>query len=196
MHSVCPQIRPAAFNRFGCDFLFSLAWQTAQTASPTPSPPAPPYTQPPAVQSAFFFPPRFYLFFSPFPGWVHWGREEKKEGKKEGGQRAMFGEKKERAPFNLCRLRLAMIGRQLCASRTKCCLRTLAHRWLVTSVADTSERSLQKIKKTTKNKNKKNRHGWIISSLFPFRPYFLYELWRQWKKNIRTDACQLRFFYL
>lgn len=68
----------------------------------------------------------------------------------------MLGEKKERARFNLCSLRLAMIGRQLCASHTKCCLRTLAHRWLVTSVADTSERSLQKkTKKTTTKKLKK-----------------------------------------
>lgn len=73
----------------------------------------------------------------------------------------MLGEKKERARFNLCRLRLAMIGRQLCASRTKCCLRTLAHRWLVTSVADTSERSLKKRKKKKRPKTKTKKQAWM-----------------------------------
>lgn len=91
MHSVCPQIRPAAFNRFGCDFLFSLAWQTAQTAPSTPSPP-PPCTQPPAVQSVFFSLPLLPFLLS-VSGLGEEGREEG-VGKKEGGQRAMLGEKK------------------------------------------------------------------------------------------------------
>lgn len=158
MHSVCPQIRPAAFNRFGCDFLFSLAWQTAQTAPLVPVTTTATLHPNPSCAIRFFFSILAFTFSSLC---FRAGRTKKKRkggrGKKEGSQRAMLGGKKVRARFNLCHLRLAMIGRQLCASRTKCCLRTLAHRWLVTSVADTSERSLQKKKekKSPKTKLKK-----------------------------------------
>lgn len=50
--------------------------------------------------------------------------------------------------LDLCSL-WSMLRCQLCASHTKCCLRTLAHRWLVTSVAHTSGGSSPKKEKKT-----------------------------------------------
>lgn len=73
--------------------------------------------------------------------------------------------------YNLCCLWSDIFRCQLCASHTKCCLRTLARRWLVTSVADTSGRSPQN--SSHGRKKKKDFQSTRFQELFRFNWYCL-----------------------
>lgn len=135
MHSVCPQIRLPAFNRLDASSCLAPFDKQLELF-------------PASVSDSF--PPPFAVssFFLPFFGGRVVAGKKKKQQKKSGGNgfREWCEEGLEKGGQDsfFCGLRSAVFRCQLCASRTKSCLRSLAHRWFVTSVTDTRGRSRDK----------------------------------------------------